>query len=328
MRTIQYRYYFIEATKITFFCLLTTLFMSVFVTDKNTLLIAFNMAVMSAAATFTGKKLKPLHAMLGSGVIILSILSGGILGYYLPTLSNLFVIIYAGLAFLLPKTPIKASILITGSVMFLVFKSIPLNIIEAANLLVCGLVVMAAYFGFTYAVNKTFHHKLNYEYPETNNSALSAITVILALSLAWITSLLLQNYTNISHLYWIGLTVLVIMQGSRGRAIKTAFKRIIVNFCGAIFIIILFNYLVPNVFWLNFAILVLFLYLIFSLGFSYIGRTLFIEMFVLSLTHFLGSYHDVIAIDRVILTTIGGLLVILSALISYYFIMKPISYKS
>ena len=54
---------------------------------------------------------------------------------------------------------------------------------------------------------------------------------------------------------------------------------------------------------------------IFSLGYSYIGRTLFIEMFVLSFTHILGNYHNIVAYDRILLTFVGGCLVILSTLV-------------
>ena len=43
--------------------------------------------------------------------------------------------------------------------------------------------------------------------------------------------------------------------------------------------------------------------------------TLFIEIFVLGFTHLLGSFHNVIAIDRIILTFIGGGIVILITLL-------------
>ena len=57
--------------------------------------------------------------------------------------------------------------------------------------------------------------------------------------------------------------------------------------------------------------------MIFCMGFSYIYRTLFIEMFVLGFTHLLGEYHMVLAEDRVILTLIGGIIVILVTVFAY-----------
>lgn len=73
----------------------------------------------------------------------------------------------------------------------------------------------------------------------------------------------------------------------------------------------------PDDFWINFLLLVFLLFMIFCMGFSYIYRTLFIEMFVLGFTHLLGGYHMVLAEDRVTLTLIGGIIVILVTLFAY-----------
>ncbi len=78
----------------------------------------------------------------------------------------------------------------------------------------------------------------------------------------------------------------------------------------------------PSEFWINFTLLVVFLFLIFALGFSYFFRTLFIELFVLGFTHLLGKYQNFIAFDRIIMTLIGGAIVILSTLFVYFLYPK------
>lgn len=123
---------------------------------------------------------------------------------------------------------------------------------------------------------------------------------------------------TLTHLYWIGLTTLLVIQGSQQKTIQTSFKRIGVNAIGALIAVLLFSYIIPPIFWINFAVLTLFLFLIFALGFSYIGRVLFIELFVLGFTHLLGDYQAFIALDRVILTFIGSSIVIFASLMIYF----------
>lgn len=101
--------------------------------------------------------------------------------------------------------------------------------------------------------------------------------------------------------------------------IFTALQRIIINACGALLVVLLMTYIVPNDFWINFFLLVVLLFGIFALGFSNVWRTLFIELFVLSFTHLLGQYQNIIAYDRIFLTFLGCLLAISSNLVVYRF---------
>lgn len=321
MTDTPYVYYFLEATKITFFCLLIAGIFKLMGVSTDTLLIVFNMAVMSAAATFSPVQKKLDHILLGSIVIVISIVLGGLVGFYFPISAKFLTIIYAGLAFLVPKTKNKNTIFVTGAVMFLIFASLPFNYHYALRYFLCGLIVII-FFGIivglanlkTLTLTQSLEAKLE-------NNTINALMAVTALSLGWLISFMLSTYTTISHLYWIGLTILVILQGSQQKNISTAIKRILINLCGALIVVILFNYVIPSNFWINFILLTVFLFLIFALGFSYIWRTLFIEMFVLGFTHLLGSYHDIIAIDRIILTIIGGMLVILTTLL-YRFLVK------
>lgn len=64
--------------------------------------------------------------------------------------------------------------------------------------------------------------------------------------------------------------------------------------------------------------LVLFLFLIFFFSFSYVARVLFIELLVLGFAYMLGTFHNDIALDRFLLTLIGGVIVIGVTWVSFY----------
>lgn len=127
MNDTPYSAFALEAVKITLFCILVTGLFKLFDAANNTLLIVFNMAVMSSAATFSVEKKQLQHVILGSSVIVLSIVAGGIIGDYFPLSGKLLTVIYAGLAFYLPKIKYKINIFVTGSVMFLIFTALPFN---------------------------------------------------------------------------------------------------------------------------------------------------------------------------------------------------------
>lgn len=339
MSHINYSAFAFEAIKITIFCLVITGLFKLLGASNNTVLIVFNMAVMSSAATFSVEKKHFSHVVLGSSVMIVSIIAGGIIGYYTSGLAKLLTILYAGLAFYLPQSKDKSNIFVTSSVMFLVFTALPFSLQEGFQYALDGLVVVAVFIGF-YCV---FEYKRNNIHKENNQkqanikqtyitqnqpNLITAAMAILSLTSAWmISNILSRHYHHLSHLYWIGLTALVIIQASQQKTILTAMKRILINAFGAIVIVLLFAYVMPPNFWINFSLLILFLFLIFFLGFSYMGRTLFIEMFVLGFTHLLGQHQNIIAWDRVILTLIGGTIVIIATPISYLLVTRLFHYS-
>ena len=119
----------------------------------------------------------------------------------------------------------------------------------------------------------------------------------------------------------------MVIQGSQQKTITTSLKRIIINGIGALIAVLLFTYLLPPNFWINFSTLVVFLFLIFFLSFSYIGRVLFIELFVLVFAYMLGTFHTLIATDRFLLTLIGGLIVIMVTAVNYLMEKMIAKYK-
>ncbi len=318
MQSIQYRIFLLEAVKITLFCLFIVGCFKFIGADNSTLLITFNMAVMSCAAVFSTEKKRLSQLLYGSLVIVLSILLGGVCGFYTPCLAQFAIILYATLAFLLTKSRFSTNLFATGAVMFLIFTSLPFDWQLAWHYTLFALPLIVILLGFYWIFDrKIYKNSVQPLILPSQNSVITAVIAALALIGAAICSDFLKNYTALSHLYWIGLTALVVIQGSQSRMIKTSLIRIIVNACGALFIVLLMTYVIPDSFLINFSLLSVFLFLIFALGFSYIARTLFIELFVLAFTHLLGNYHNSVAFDRVILTLIGGALVILATLLTY-----------
>jgi len=321
MKQTNYLDFIIESFKITLFCLLTTgLFKLSGASNKN-LLIVFNMAVMSCAATFSVEKKHLGHIGLGSIVIFLSVVTGGVVGYYLPSIGIILTILYAGLAFYLPKTKIINNILVTGALMFLIFNALPFYWKDGLLYSLYGIVLTLLFISYNWLFEGPEPlAKPIIDASESHRNHITAFIAVLSLVFAFTISYYLHRYTSLDHLYWIGLTVLVVIQSSQEKTIQTAIKRIIINAIGAISIVLLFFYLVPNAFWVNFAVLTLFLFLIFSLGFSYVGKTLFIEWFVLGFTHLMGNYQIGLTFARFYLTLIGGSIVIMTTCISFLYL--------
>jgi hypothetical protein len=314
MKPIDYAAYTREATKVTVFCLVMTGFFALLGAWNNTLATVFCMAAMSFAATFSVEKKQLVHVALGCSVVSASIVLGGIVGHYYSTLGAPLTILYAGLAFYLPKTKILTNIFVTGSVMFLVFTALPFDGKVAVDYVFDGAILTGCFVIY----HGLFEYEKRFKKDEASEfKRLTAGIAVISLLIAWGTSYYLQQrYPSLSHLYWIALTVLVVIQSSQQKIIETSLKRILVNVFGALIIVFLFSYIIPEGFFINFALLVIFLFFIFFLGFSYVGRTLFIELFVLGFTHLIGDYQTVIALDRVILTIIGGGIVMLVASVS------------
>ncbi|WP_164931861.1 FUSC family protein [Dyella sp. M7H15-1] len=311
MRIAIYKAYIEEAIKITFFCLSIVVLFKICGAPNNTLIIVFNMAVMSFAATFSSDKKRLSHSMLGSAVVVLSIITGGLAGYYFPRLTDLLTLLYACLAFFLPNTREKVVVYVTGAVMFLIFTSLPLDWQDGVKYGLDGLAIILIFTGFHWFFNRRASIDREYRSAQlVEDRYATTLLAFFSLSGAFVVVHILRSYTTLSHLYWTGLTVLLIIQGGGRDKIRTSLMRMGVNIVGALATVLLFGYVAPPIFIVNLIILVLFLFFIFALGFSYVGRTLFIEMFVLGFSHLIGNYANTLAGDRVILTLIGGAIVI------------------
>lgn len=318
-RDIKYSTFVLEAIKITLFCLITTVIVKLLGANDNTILVILNMAVMSCAASFYPEKLDIKHTLSSSLVIISSVLFGGILGYYYPSLVAIVTIVYAASSILIPRTRHYMATFSVGAVVFYVFAALPFDIHLALTYLQYSGVIIITLVILTYFLDKIIYEGQTYaSLGISQGNYPMAFTMVLSMTGATIAVFLLHKYTNVDHLYWVGLTVLVVIQGTKHQTIKTALLRISVNIVGALIVVLLFTYGMPQIFWLNFILLVTFMFFIFALGYSYVLRVLFIELFVLSITHLLGGYFNYVAFDRMTLTLIGGLLVIIAVLITNF----------
>ncbi len=309
---IKHRSFALEAIKITVYCVLVAICFYVAGASQTTILIMFNIAVMSAAATFSLKKKQIRDVFLGSLIILLSTVLGGVIGHYAPVTANLLTVVYAAGAFMLAKTKTWQNILINGAIVFLIFSFSPFDIHFGSRYLALGFLVTLSFTVFLMVFNRSQNQKTqNIASTSTSYGFNAGMLIAVALILAYLIAYFLQAKTTLQHIYWLPFTTLVIAQGVQLRTVTTAFKRIAVNTLGALLIIILFTYVLPSNFWINFTMLVIFLFCIFFFSFTYMGRTLFIELFVLGFTHLLGQYHNFIAYDRIIMTFLGGIIVIL-----------------
>lgn len=315
----MFKHFLQEATKITLFCIGVTVAFALYGVTQDEILIILNTAVLANAAVFCLNQKTLSTNILAVALVIFSTLVGGVLGYYFPALTQVLIIIYAGLAFYLPKTQDQNSIFITGAVLFLVFASLPFNLQQATLYARDGLIIGVAFVIFRQLIDRK---ESSVETPPLHkNFHMTAFTAVVSLSLAWMLMEYLSKRYQFSHLYWISLTALVVIQGSHTKTIKRAVIRIIVNALGALVVLLLFHFL-PRTFWLYFGMLTVFLFLIFFSGYSFGARSFFLELFVMSFTYLLGAYKDKYAWDRMILTFLGGAIVIVITPLSYVIFHK------
>ncbi len=317
----KYLPFIVQAMKITFSSLIVVLILWLCGANNDELAVSFIMMVMPFAATAPSGDKHIREIFYAGCIIVSSIIVGGLSGYYIPLIAPWLVIVYAVSAFLLPKTHIYTSIFVLGALMFLVFSSLPFSWDNGWGYIPCGAFVIFAMCCFFWAFHRsTFLN--HYDYVSTNKRERnrSALVVGIALVLAWVCSALLKKHTALVHLYWIQLTVLVVMLASQQKFIRTALLRIVANILGVFVIIFLMYFIIPNVLWVNLLMLVILLFLIFACGFSYLLRTLFISMFVLTFMHLAERYSTFLAIDRIYLTLIGSALVMLSFCVVYFIV--------
>ena len=117
--------FFKQGIQVTTFCLASVFILFLLGASQRVILVLFNMAVMTMAATFSPDRKTLLGLFEGLAVVSISIILGGIIGYYFASMGHFIAIVYAALAFLIPKTKSQVNVFVTGALMFLVFVSLP-----------------------------------------------------------------------------------------------------------------------------------------------------------------------------------------------------------
>ncbi|MEI8329549.1 MAG: FUSC family protein [Chlamydiia bacterium] len=323
MVSIPYKSYAFQATKITVFCVLVTYFCRLMGASNQVLLVSFYMAVLTALGTFSVTQKQLSHVILGGVVIGGSLLVGAVLDFYYPIPAKLLAILYSGLAFYLPTKQYQANIYITGSITFLIFSILPFTFADAITYAPYCLGVFVIFILFHLLFDSIGSRNLKDQIIrklEVHRNHSTAVIAVSALFFSWLIGFYLSSYHHVPQIYWIELTALVVVAGARPsqNAIQTSIKRMIASTMAAVIIIFLFNNILPMIFWLNIAILTVLLFFIFFLQFNYLWKVLFTELFFLAITYLLGDHKERVIFARVILTAIGGLIVIITTWIVDY----------
>jgi MFS family permease len=323
MAESKYTPFIIKATKVTGVALIISFILWLCGATNRQILVSLVMMVLAFSATYSGEKKHIRHVFYSTLIIALSIIVGGFVGFYMPLITPWLVMIYAVLAFLIPKTKYYAIAFVLGSLMFLVFTSMPFSWAEGWRYILCALfVIFGLCFSFWVFHLKTFLNEYDFVMTKKEDRQMSALTVGIAMVLAWICFVVLERYTKLEHLYWIGLTVLTVALASQQGFIRVAFLRIIANILAVLFIVVLMDFIVPEELWVEFLLLFVLFFLIFATGFSYVLRVMFIAMFVLTFMTIGEEYTTELAVDRVYFTLIGSGLVLLSYCISCFVLAR------
>lgn len=310
------------AFKITFFCALVTIFLYLFHCSQKTIMLLLTTIVIAERASFNPEYNDIKNSCLSFVVIILSNLLGGVTAFYWPLLNKIITILYATLTFYIPKTRKKFTIFMLGSIVFIVTSASPFNFSTSIMIF-----VLATIIAFCFQLYNILLNNKQYLISKTNsdfidNNSFRALIVFSALVIAFVLGAYIQHFYKTLYTYWIMLTIVAVVQTSKSQTVIIALKRMLVNVVGAILVVLLFHFL-PNLFWLNLIILFIILFGIFLFWTSGVGRIFFLEMFVFSVIHIIGSLHTSVAFDRVIFTVMGGLIVI-GLLVLFTVIYEPI----
>lgn len=308
--------FLLESSRIALFCVGVTLLGVCLGVDQHAAVMIFALAAMTSTATFLPKPRPMSFVFTASSLMVLSIVGGGVCGFYLPWLAKIIGTFAAVLIFYLPKRASTTSAAVITVVMFFSFSAMGFDWAHGLQYLGYGVVVVALSCLLHRVLEGKIYVDSTVDLSDVSLSSLrTACVVAMAFALGWVWYYLLYRYSPVEHLYWIAVTILVVIQGSQANTIKRSILRMLVNMVGAFCVLGLFELVGRHLFWLDFAIVVVFLFGIFALGFSYVGRTLCIELFVLSMIHIMGQYHNALAYDRAILNLVGGCTVILSSLL-------------
>lgn len=318
---INYKSFTIEAIKITLFTLILLALFKLFKSSDKELIVYMTMIIFSAASAFPIRSKLPKELFIITSSIVIFVIIGGLINHFLPQISGPITLVLAGLTFFIPKSKERLTLFIMCTIAFLIFSNIPTTLENSINYLYHGIIIIIA-FPLTYHFINKKHPKLKFLNSIRNFSErkITLYISVCALLLSYFATSFLKEMITLNHLYWSSLTALLVIQGSYKKTIQTALLRTFSNTLGAIVIVVLYSYIIPDNFYINIALLTIFLFLIFALGFSYFGRTFFIELYVLSCTHIIGTYKGEIAFDRVVLTLVGSFAVILTSLM--FFLLK------
>lgn len=304
-----------DASFITVFCLVIAIVSKFAGLDNNKLVVVFTMAMMNNAAVFPFQGKSPLRILTSALLVNLAIVAGGYLGNAHFILGEVIAIVLVSLAFYFPKNTADSALWITVAMMFVIFLFFPASVKASLVYTVGGVLVAISLMGLYVLLQRFFPEKDQTPNVKITDQKTRTITATLSITLGLLIITWLQKHTKLSHISWLVLTIMMVIQGSHGKTLATALKRTGVNIVGALLGVYLFTYFVPSDFFSHFIVLVILLFGIFCLRLSYFWRVLLIELFVFGLASIMGSFEPFTAIDRIVLTGIGcGIVIVITCL--------------
>jgi Fusaric acid resistance protein-like len=314
----DYKNFFIESLKIFFFCVfIETLFAFKGASQKE-LLILLNLAVMSSSATFSIKNEKLSLYFKAAFSIFFFTIAGGVLGFYYKFLAKILFIALAFIAYFVPRTNFNYRILLNSCFVFLIFSNLTFDLKSAYQYSLDGILFIASFCIFHRLVDQPSKRKDPLIKPdEMKVHKLNALIAFISLSIGWALSEYLQITYNFKYLYWIPLSILLILQGDISSILKTSLRRILLSSVAAVTTVSLFNFILPNNFLINICFLFLVLFFMFFFRFSQTRRILFIEIYVLALAYLLSQHPGLVVFERVLFTFTGAVIAIGTTLLVY-----------
>lgn len=298
----------LDASIITAMCVGLTLIFYVFGASKSDATEVFTFAVMTSAVIYPAID-KPLKQIFVSAIIMsISIILGRLFGEF-GWVGIVVGIAYNACTFYFPKNRTAMNVWATSSMMFIVFLSLPTPLQTSLKYvtfaLITSIAMTAAYF-----VLRLFRKPAALpKEPRLTHPKTRAIITTISLAIAFGVDRIIHQYVSLPHVYWIELTIVLVLLGADMGILKSSIKRVGINAVGAFISIVLFSYLITG-YWSSFIVLIVFLFCIFFLGFNYFTRVLFIELFVLCLAQAFGNFTNFLAADRLLLTATGAVIVI------------------
>ncbi len=310
---IAKRIFLFEAIRNTLFCIVVVVLFSWYGSNEQTLMIVLNISAMACLANFFPQRKPSWFVLFAASVAVLAVAVGGSVGFHFPIGSKVLAICLAGCAFYFSKREATLNATVTAVVTFFCFLSLPYQHGHVGDYLLYAGIIAIAYAALHHLVEGKIYANLPMKAsPVSPHRFEKALLVVVSLIVGEAIVYLFQHHTQIVHLYWIPLTIMLVIRGSHEQTVKRSLWRILANTAGAVLMVWFLSWL-PKIFWLNCVILFTFLFVFFTLGFCYVWRTVVVELFIIMMIYMLD--HSVVAYDRVILTITGGAIVIVVSLL-------------
>lgn len=301
-----------EAIKLTIICLAITFVGYCYKLDQQTMLIIFSISAVSAAITHKVAKGRDSDVFIGCVCIITATVFGGLLGNYSPLLVKILTLVYAGAACYFAKYRSTRAVFLTGTLMFLIYANFPFTTFAAIRYMLVGIIIAIIFTLYHHIHEKNSSHQPHaFARESAEKKTMIGLNVILSLAVGLLVSQYILFKFRIDKIYWLELIILLVVQNTYKKTLGRSLLRITINATSIFIASVIFSLIVENSFWLQLTLLAIMLFLIFVYSHSYIIKLLCTTLFILGMTHMLGEFHQYSTINRLYLTVIGYIIVMI-----------------